>query len=192
MTHPPKHWPTHVQYLTVPHFHSSVSSDALSFLRGGSSKGISPTPAAQSLGVIRPIIDSSHPANGQHGLFAARKIPARTLIVEYIGEVHSDERPTSDYDISLYRFPGESVGMDAAIMGNEARFVNDYRGVRPKPNAQFADRWSVGGDLRMGIWSLSEGIRKGDEIVVSYGKAWWAARSPSLTGIGSAETFRIE
>jgi len=84
--------------------------------------------------------------------------------------------------MSLYRFPGESVGVDATIMGNEARFVNDYRGIRPKPNAQFADRWAVGGDLRMGIWSLAEGIGKGDEIVASYGKAWWAARSLSEQG----------
>jgi SET domain-containing protein len=176
--------------LTVPRFHSSVSTDALSFLKGGSENPFKLPPTPQSLGVIRPIKDPSHPANGQHGLFAARKIPLRTLIVEYIGEVHSDERPTSDYDISLYRFPCESVGVDATIMGNEARFVNDYRGIRPKPNAQFVDRWTVGGDLRMGIWSLAEGIRKGDEIVVSYGKAWWAARSLSLSGIGSAETFR--
>jgi hypothetical protein len=170
MARPPKHWPTHVQYLTIPRFHSSVSSDALSFLKGGSSKAVSLPPAPQSLGVIRPINDTSHPANGQYGLFAARKIPPRTLMVEYIGEVHSDERPTSDYDISLYRFPVESVGVDATIMGNEARFVNDYRGIRPKPNAQSTDWWSVGGDLRIGIWSLAEGIRKGDEIVVSYGK----------------------
>lgn len=179
MARPPKHWPTHVQYLTVPCFHSSVSKDALSFLKGGSSKAISLPPATQSLGVIRPILDPSHPVHGQCGLFAARKIPARTLIVEYTGQVHSDQRPTSDYDISLYRFPCESVGVDASVMGNEARFVNDYRGIQPRPNAQFADRWTSGGDLRMGIWSLAEEIRKGDEIVVSYGKAWWAARSLS-------------
>jgi hypothetical protein len=178
MSHPPKNWPTHVHYLTVPYFHSSVSSDALLFLRGHS-KGIPLSPVQPSLGVIRPIVDHSHPAHGQRGLFAARKIPPRTLIVEYIGEVHSDERPTSDYDVSLYRFPSESVGVDASRMGNEARFVNDYRGIRPKPNAEFVDSRAAGGDLRMGIWSLAEGIRKGDEIVVSYGKAWWTARSVS-------------
>jgi hypothetical protein len=86
----------------------------------------------------------------------------------------------SDYDISLYRFPGdENVGVDASAMGNEARFVNDYRGIRPKPNAQFVDRRTASGDLRMSIWSLTVRIRKGDEIVVSYGKSWWAARSLS-------------
>jgi len=179
MTRPPKHWPTHVQHLTVPKFHSSVSADAISYLKGGSSTRSSLPPAPPSLGVIRPITHPSHPAHGQHGLFAASKIPPQTLIVEYIGEVHSDDRPTSDYDISLYRFRHESVGVDATVMGNEARFVNDYRGIRPKPNAQFLDRWTAGGDLRMCIWSLSGGIRKGDEIVVSYGKAWWAARSLS-------------
>ncbi len=175
---PPKFWPTGVQYLNTPYFHPSISESALSFLRGCNRKRTQLPPAPQSLGVIRPITDRSHPAHGQHGLFAARKIPARTLIVEYIGEVHSDERPTSDYDVSLYRFSGngENVGVDASSMGNEARFVNDYRGIRPRPNAEFADRRTTGGDLRMGIWSLAEGIRKGDEIVVSYGKSWWSAR----------------
>ena len=87
----------------------------------------------------------------------------------------------SDYDVSLYRFSGngENIGVDASRMGNEARFVNDYRGIRPKPNAGFADWRTTGGDLRIGIWSLVEGIRKGDEIVVSYGKGWWTARSLS-------------
>ncbi|KAH9065707.1 hypothetical protein EDB87DRAFT_1592631 [Lactarius vividus] len=149
----PKNWPTDVLYLNTPYFHPSISDNALSFLRGSSSKRTPLPPSPHSLGVIRPIMDRSHPAHGQHGLFAARKISPRTLIVEYIGEVHSDERPTSDYDVSLYRFAGngESIGVDASNMGNEARFVNDYRGIRPKPNAEFADRRATGGDLRMGM-----------------------------------------
>ncbi|KAF8506656.1 hypothetical protein F5888DRAFT_1791075 [Russula emetica] len=142
MTRPPKNWPAHVHYLTVPCFHSSLSGDALSSLKGGRSKGISLPSAPPSLGEVRPIVDPLHPAHGQHGLFATKKIPPQTLIVEYIGEVHSDERPTSDYDISLLPL-------------------------------------SRRGDLRMSIWSLTVGIRKGDEIVVSYGKSWWAARSLS-------------
>lgn len=68
-----------------------------------------------------------------------------------------------------------NVGIDASNMGNEARFVNDYRGIRDKPNAIFEERKSEAGGLFMSIWT-SDTIKKGDEIVVSYGKCWWRAR----------------
>jgi len=94
------------------------------------------------------------------------------------GEIHSDDRSTSDYDLCLHRSPdGLSLGIDAHKSGNEARFINDYRGVSKRPNALFRDNRLDSGELRMSIWSSSEGIRKGDEILVSYGKSWWQARS---------------
>ncbi|KAF8334023.1 uncharacterized protein EI90DRAFT_3050725 [Cantharellus anzutake] len=87
-----------------------------------------------------------------------------------------------------------NVGIDAEKMGNEARFINDYRGVpislsssttsakkiqtistRLGPNAFFEEVW-IEGMLCMGVWSGKEGIRKGEEIIVSYGKGWWRAR----------------
>lgn len=77
------------------------------------------------------------------------------------GEIHCDERQESDYDLSLYRFQhGESIGIDAGTTGNEARFVNDYRGIKGKPNAVFIDYRADSGELRMGIWALSEDIKK--------------------------------
>ena len=51
-------------------------------------------------------------------------------------------------------------------MGNEGRFVNDYRGIRAKPNAQFEERRSDNGELKMSIWTGSESIKKGEEILV--------------------------
>lgn len=78
-----------------------------------------------------------------------------------LGEIHCDERQESDYDLSLYRFQhGESVGIDAGTTGNEARFVNDYRGIKGKPNAVFIDYRADCGELRMGIWALGEDIKK--------------------------------
>lgn len=62
-------------------------------------------------------------------------------------------------------------------MGNEARFINDYRGAATKPNAVFVDERSVAGELQMTVWSCDQEIKKGDEILVSYGKGWWMARS---------------
>lgn len=95
-----------------------------------------------------------------------------------LGEVHCDDRLASDYDLSLHRFSdGLSVGIDAHGLGNEARFINDFRGISRRPNAVFRDNRLSSGELRMSVWSSSEGIRKGDEIVISYGKTWWRARA---------------
>lgn len=36
---------------------------------------------------------------------------------------------TSSYDLNMYRTEDIEIAVDASLMGNEARFVNDYRGV---------------------------------------------------------------
>lgn len=97
------------------------------------------------------------------------------------------EHAKSDYDLSLLRisasdprnpFPGVhvSIGVDADKSGNAGRMVNDYRGVAGQPNAEFRVGRGEGGDMRMELWSLKEGVKKGDEVLVSYGKGWWADR----------------
>lgn len=65
-------------------------------------------------------------------------------------------------------------------MGNEARFINDFRGVAKKPNARFQERRNEKGELCMSVWSSSETIKKGDEILLSYGKGFWKARTDNL------------
>lgn len=70
-------------------------------------------------------------------------------------------------------------------MGNEARFVNDYRGIANKPNALFIEVKTTTGEMRMSVWSGSEPIPKGKEILVSYGKAWWRARQSSNDAVKS-------
>jgi SET domain-containing protein len=135
-------------------------------------------------------------------LFSRKKIQAGELVIPYLGLLHhtlipvdgsaegrdaGNEEDESDYDLSLLRlshadprnpFPGYhiSIGVDAASQGNAARFVNDYRGVGTAPNAEFRLDKGEGGELRMEIWSLKQGISKGEEILVSYGKSWWGAR----------------
>ena len=94
------------------------------------------------------------------------------------GEVHCDDRPNSDYDLLLCRLAeGVSVGVDASAMGNHARFVNDFRGIAIKPNALFIDTRTALGEIRISIWSSNKEIKKGDEILVSYGKTWWRSRA---------------
>ena len=127
---------------------------------------------------------------GQFGLFAAKKIPPRTHLLDYLGEVHCDDRPSSDYDLSLYRAPDGlvSVGVDASAMGNEGRFVNDYRGIRGKPNAQFEERRVDNGELRMSIWSGGEAIKRGEEILVSMSRSEYTRQS--MIDVGFAGELR--
>ncbi|KAF5377579.1 hypothetical protein D9615_005146 [Tricholomella constricta] len=171
----PPRWPSQLQYLQSSQFHSSVPHvTRLTIL--GNPKG--PAAPHRPPVVIRPISSTSHPAYGQYGLFAAKKIPPKTHIIDYIGEIHCDDRPDSDYDLSLYRgHDGVNVGIDASKMGNEARFINDYRGVTAKPNAIFSDTKTPWGEMCMIVCSSGQEIKKGEEILVSYGKAWWRARS---------------
>jgi hypothetical protein len=75
-------------------------------------------------------------------------------------------------------------------MGNEARFINDYRGISSKANSIFLDGRTQTGELRMSIWSTREEIRKGDEILVSYGKSWWRSRT-EIKGVGFQWNERI-
>ncbi|KAK7694332.1 hypothetical protein QCA50_001515 [Cerrena zonata] len=172
----PSHWPQGLRYLTEPCYHPSVPVSLQTVLRPSSNRSSISANRSPSLVAIRPIKDSSHPAFGQCGLFAAKKIPPKTHILDYLGEVHCDDRPDSDYDLSLYRTQDLSVGVDASQMGNEGRFINDFRGVKTKPNAIFEERRTSANELCMSVWSGADPIKKGDEILVSYGKSWWKER----------------
>ena len=175
MASKPKGWPADVVHISASIYHSSVPKEILSQLQGSKpSKNILPC----SLVRIRRINEIAHPAKGQSGLFATKKIPPNTFILFYLGEVHADAREASDYDLSLFRTQeGTSIGVDAQKMGNEARFINDYRGVTVKPNAIFKEVRTEVGELRIGIWSATTEIKKGEEVLVSYGKGWWKARA---------------
>ncbi|KAH6583448.1 hypothetical protein BASA60_001474 [Batrachochytrium salamandrivorans] len=125
---------------------------------------------------IRLVSDPKHPAFGQRSLHASINIPPHTHIIDYIGIVtpSSISSTTSDLFISFY----DDLAIDAELTGNEARFVNDYRGVADRPTVQF-DLYQdpVTGRIAMGLWSLGMRIMKGDELLVSYGKGFWKART---------------
>jgi hypothetical protein len=101
-----------------------------------------------------------------------------------------DPHASSNYDLSLDRTL--SLAIDAATSGNEARFINDYRGIAERPNAEFREVWNEARRERgMGVWVSGvgksgkfKGVRKGEEIVVSYGRGFWGARRGEGVGGG--------
>ena len=192
----PKSWPENVLYLTNPVYSKAVAPDALKTT--SDVKTVSNTKGPSSIVKIIQIKDPGHPANCQHGLFATQHLYPDTLILFYLGHVHgsSDADPNSDYDLSLDRELG--IGVDASKMGNESRFINDFRGIAVSPNAEFRDVWvGIGKGIfekRMAVYVLpagksgkrAKGITKGEEILVSYGKGFWKEREREKHGdIGS-------
>jgi hypothetical protein len=189
----PQEWPEGTTYLRAPSYSKKLTKVKLNTLLL-SKAGLSPNePVLTTKGPytnvkITAISNPSHPAHGQHGLYATHHLPADSFILPYLGFVHDqiDLDETSDYDLSLDRELG--IGVDASKMGNEARFMNDYRGVSTGPNAEFRDVLVDVGfgivEKRMGVFVLSagksgkraKGIGRGEEILISYGKGFWTER----------------
>ncbi len=118
----------------------------------------------------------------------------------HVGTTNNDEEShhaKSDYDLWLDH--AADVAVDAAGMGNEARFVNDYRGIpgKERPNAEFRGTWDPrfgngSGERGMAVFVLpagkkavgkarTVGIARGEEILLSYGKGFWDRRREEAT-----------
>jgi SET domain-containing protein len=124
------------------------------------------------------------------GLFSSRNLAARAHIIDYIGIVdgHDTASETSNFSLVLDSRLGLSI--DAEKAGNEARMINDFRGVpnsssiREQYNAPISTvnrptvafelyRHAKTGKVRMGVFAMHRRISKGDELLVSYGKGFW-------------------
>ena len=78
------------------------------------------------------------------------------------------------------------LALDANTVGNEARFVNDYRNTGRRANVEFRLRRDRRGELRQGIFVCAkEGVCAGDELLISYGKSYWRSR------VGNLEDFIV-
>ncbi|KXJ89694.1 hypothetical protein Micbo1qcDRAFT_149394 [Microdochium bolleyi] len=221
----PRHWPPHLPYLTQPEYAPGLTAAQRAAIGTRPSHGAGSTTAVTVISdmpeipthlprgpsanaAIVPISDPAHPACNQSGLFAARALPPGSLILPYYGLVHSALPPhslrheASDYDLWLDR--DASVAVDAALVGNEARFINDYRGVKNRPNAEFRECWdSRRREKCMAVFVLpagknahprsktAAGIAKGDEILVSYGKGFWGKRNEQHQEAGDDATVDI-
>ncbi|CAK7208890.1 hypothetical protein SBRCBS47491_000251 [Sporothrix bragantina] len=219
----PPNWPSSVRYLAIP-VYAGISPRQRELLQTqpadmpSASASTPPLPEIPSilrfgpspLVEIRSITDRAHPAYGQHGLFAARPLAAGSFILPYLGVYHRGNvavgrrgqgtnlhnKKESDYDLWLDR--DADVAVDADRCGNEARFINDYRGTgKPRANAEFREVWDPRrGERGMAVFVLPAGkrllqraaagapgsssnvggIAKGEEILVSYGKGFWEMR----------------
>ncbi|KAG0287318.1 hypothetical protein BGZ96_008771 [Linnemannia gamsii] len=124
-----------------------------------------------------------HPVLGSYGLFATKNLRPGLHLLDYISLVTPDESADPDSDHTLYLT--NDLNLDASVHGNHGRFVNDFRGIRTQtqgPNVGwdlYRDRRT--GQVRMGCKVLKF-IGKGEEIVCTYGKAYWKSRGLAVGG----------
>ncbi|KAG0196710.1 hypothetical protein BGX28_009841 [Mortierella sp. GBA30] len=124
-----------------------------------------------------------HPALGSYGLFATKTLFPGQHLLDYISLVVPDEFADPNSDHTLYL--SNDLNLDASVHGNHGRFVNDFRGIRTQeqgPNVGWdLYRDIETGQIRMGCKVLKR-IKKGEEILCTYGKAYWKSRGVVVTG----------
>lgn len=124
---------------------------------------------------VRRIDDDKHPVYGQYGLFALVELEPNSWILEYTGLVQFDELIDQDSDYAIH-FHGP-LSIDATACGNESRAINDFRGIVSKPNVAFDTyRCSATNIVKVGVFTLNNPIRPGEELVVTYGRDFWSQR----------------
>lgn len=119
------HWPADVAYSNDYAWGDDVPAELWRPYRPDGTRRRAAHPGPRTFSAL--ITEAEHPAAGQCGLFAAVDLAAGAWVVDYVGAVSlgANEDKTSDYVCDF----GEhsELALDANRLGNEGRFVNDYR-----------------------------------------------------------------
>jgi hypothetical protein len=121
--------------------------------------------------------------HSNYGIFATKKITAGTEIGEYVGEVYLrnidepkeiifDRIPFSEY-AWIIQINKVFLIINAKNIANELALINDYRGIRPKPNVEMQLIIHEGAYYSAYV-SICD-IQEGEELVVDYGDRFWDA-----------------
>ncbi|KAG8348781.1 hypothetical protein TRVL_00366 [Trypanosoma vivax] len=130
---------------------------------------------------LRVLTDPRHPAFGQVGLFAKKTIPANVVVTPYSGyiEIFCTSCNSRTYTMG-YGSLSDDYALDAEFVGNYGRFANDPRGMEGMvANLSAESRFTSRGEAYTALVSRRI-INKGEEILMSYGKAHSLTPSPWL------------
>ncbi|CAI2346988.1 unnamed protein product [Caenorhabditis sp. 36 PRJEB53466] len=109
------------------------------------------------------------------GVRASVDVPFGSFVGEYTGELIDDEEATERCDSTFLfetRVGSETFTIDAKYSGNYTRFINHSC----SPNVKVAHvSWDFDEvQLIHMCFYTNEPIKKGDELTIDYGEAWWA------------------
>eukprot|EP00301_Raphidiophrys_heterophryoidea_P011304 c1716_g1_i1.p1 GENE.c1716_g1_i1~~c1716_g1_i1.p1 ORF type:complete len:184 (+),score=24.16 c1716_g1_i1:58-609(+) len=171
----PKGWPANVKFVSHNLYSPRLTREEVLLMHPNPATAVQlKSNRVCDLVRIRAISDPTHPANNQHGLFALKNLKPQQHIIDYCGFIESESRESKTSDYILGFVPGYSV--DGEKCGNEARFINDFRGVGDRSNVEFRVYKHENGEMRIGIFVGHREIKKGQELLLSYGKGFWRER----------------
>ena len=176
-------WPADVVYSNDYLWDADVPAELQRRYRPEGTRKRAARPGTRTFSAV--VTEAHHPARGQFGLFAAHNLACGAWVIDYVGAVALGENEDKKSDYVCDFGEQSELALDAKSVGNEGRFVNDYRNTGHLPNVEFRLRRDRRGELRQGIFVCSkQGVRQGEELLISYGKSYWRPRID-----GSMEDF---
>ncbi len=110
-----------------------------------------------------------------YGVFAKENIPPYSTLVQYTGLLMLDDEINVDHDSTFSFTDYKTYSIDAAKHGNWARFMNHCVEGQPKNNAIPWEHYTEKGP-RIVFTSGPRGIKKGEQILYSYGDDYWTEK----------------
>jgi len=163
-----KLWPKDIQYSSCQQGLNKLPSPVLKRMREVARTFVS------DLVEIQKITDPAHPVCGECGLFAKATLLQGAVIGEYTGTVKLTDSKASGYASILFDDENIKVDVEGAQVGNEFRFVNDYRGTPAgKPNVKFSSS-VVNQEYHIFVVTINK-INCGKELLADYGSTYWAS-----------------
>lgn len=107
-----------------------------------------------------------------YGVFAKEDIPPYSTLCQYTGLLMLDDEINPDHDSTFSFTDYKSFSIDAAKHGNWARFMNHCAEGEMKNNAIPWEHYLERGP-RIVFTSGPYGIKKGEQILYSYGDDYW-------------------
>lgn len=110
-----------------------------------------------------------------YGVFAREDIPPYSTLIHYTGILMLDNEIDPDHDSTFSFTNYKTYSIDAAKHGNWARFMNHCPEREEKNNAIPWEHYTEKGP-RIVFTSGVRGIKKGKQILYSYGDDYWAEK----------------
>jgi hypothetical protein len=110
-----------------------------------------------------------------YGVFAKENIPPYSTLVQYTGLLMLDDEINPDHDSTFSFTNYKTYSIDAAKHGNWARFMNHCSEGKKGNNAIPWEHYTEKGP-RIVFTSGQYGIKRGDQILYSYGDDYWTEK----------------